>query len=170
MSMYRAVVRRDSMEVHTLNINKEEPRNSMGMTHKVQVHSNYTTHKHYLFFVFIVLFMRLLIYNSTDWIFATAVNTLLFNSGYTHFPPFAHCRVSSFILYSCGFSFTLSLAVELHIHLCKCNFYEKKSVFVWREIKNFVMIFINTKCTMRSVIRGTEVELHASFSGRFPRH
>lgn len=154
------------MEVHTLNVNKEEPWNSMGMTHKVQVHSNYTTHKLYLFLVF-VLFMRLLIYISTDWIFATAVNRPLFNSVwvYTLFllsvkSPVSFCTPVAFFL--------ISLAAELHIHLCKCNFYEK--VFLYEENQNFVMIFINTKRTMRSVIHGTEVVLHASFSRRFPRH
>lgn len=78
-----------------VNANKEEPWKSMGMTHKVQVHSNYTTQKHYLFFVFIVLFMRLLIYISTDWIFATAVNTLLFNSVWVYTFFSLICSLSS---------------------------------------------------------------------------
>lgn len=150
------------MEVHTLNVNKEEPWNSMGMTHNIQVHSNYTRHKLYLFLVFIVLFMRILIYISTDWIFATAVNTPLFNSVwvYTFFPI---CSVSSlqfhFVLL---WLFSPFLWQQSSTFTC-ANAISMKKCFCMKRIKNFVMIFINSKHTMRSVIHGTEVVLHTSF-------
>lgn len=89
-----------------------------------------------------------LIYISIDWIFTTAINTPHFHSLWVHsFFPFAQCQFSNFILYSCGFYFFFLFGAKPHIYLCKCNFYEK--VFLYEENQSFVMIFINTKHTMR---------------------
>lgn len=84
-----------------------------------------------------------------DFHYCSKYTSLQLCMGTHSFFPFAQCQVSSFILYSCGFFFFLSLAAKLHIYLCKCNFYEK--VFLYEENQNFVMIFINTKRSVSSM-------------------
>lgn len=96
--------------------------------------------------------MKLLIYISTDGIFTTAVNTPHFNSLWVYTVSFHLLSVKSPVSFCTPVAFFLSLAAKLHIYLCKCNFYEK--VFLYEDNQNFVMIFINTKHTMRSVIHG----------------
>lgn len=79
----------DSLEVHTPLIISEERWN-------VSIHSNHTTHKLYLFQVFILLFIILFIYISTDWIFHSCEIHL--NSVWVHavFVPFAQYQSVQF--------------------------------------------------------------------------
>lgn len=129
------------MEVHTLKVNKEE--RSWARLNK----SKFTAITHtqtYLFKVFIVLFMKLLIYISTDWTFTTAVNTPHFNSLWVYTVSFHLLSVKSPVSFCTPVAFfLLSLAAKLHIYLCKCNFYEK--VFLYEENQKFCNDFYQHK-------------------------
>lgn len=95
-----------------------------------------------------------------DWTFTTAVNTPHVNPLWVHTVSFHLPNVESPVSFCIPVAFLfLSLAAKLHNYLCKCNFYEK--VFLYEENQNFVMIFINTKRTMRSVIHVRGVILQA---------
>lgn len=66
-------------------------------------------HKLYLFKVFIVLFMRLLIYylHGLDCHYCREHTSRYLCMGTHRFLPFALCQVFTFILYPCGFDFVL---------------------------------------------------------------
>lgn len=69
------------------------------------------------------------------------------------------CRGSILILYSWLF---ISSATMLHIYLCKCVFYK---VILYQVNQNFIIIFINTKYNIKSIIQCKESLLQPCDSG-----
>lgn len=128
----------------------------MGVVHPI--HSNLKTWKHYLNTIYCLIYKTHYLYlHRLDF----SLQLLL------HFFFLGIHFLKIFILYFfVCFPVTASFT---HFHMCKCNFYE--NVFLYEKNKNFVIIFSNMKCTMRSVIHGRGVVLQAG--GRDfpdPRH
>ena len=121
----------DSMEVHTPNVNKEEPWKSK--------FTAITTHKLYLFKVFIVLFIKtpyLYLYG-LDFHYCRKYTSCQLFMGITRF--LSICSVSSLqfhfvLLWLFFFPFFLWQQSST-FYLCKCNFYEK--VFLYEENQKF---------------------------------
>lgn len=136
-----------SVTVHILNVDMGWDR--MGVVRPI--HSNLKTWKHYLNTIYCLIYKTHYLYlHRLD--FSLQLFLHFFFLGIHTFLKSSFCISKAFFLVYFPASFT-------HFHMCKCNFYE--NVFLYEKNKNFVIIFSNMKCTMRSVIHGRGVVLQA---------
>lgn len=105
-------------------------RRNLGMMWAQLAKSKFTAithHTNYLFKVFIVLFIKLLIYISTDWTFTTAVNTphvnsLWVNTVYFHVKfPVSFCTPVAFFFFLWQQSSTFTCADAISMKKCFCT-------------------------------------------------